>query len=153
MNIQVETGSVFSQGFPITLDEGPSNIYSGRVLIIIDALCYSATDFFVAGMQDNGLATILGTAPITGAGGANVWNHSTLAYLVQKSGGSDIEHMPFNLDIDIAMRRSTRIGKNKGLPVEGLGVRAEYVYHLTQNDVLGKNEDLINFASRLLSTL
>lgn len=153
LDMQYETGEIFTQGYSL----GPESTlprpitYRGPVVLIIDALCYSTTDFFTAGMQDNGLAAIIGVDPVTGAGGANVWNHRLLAQFVAQSGGSDIEPMPSNLDIDISMRRSIRVGPNEGLPVEGAGVFAEIPYQLTRRDILEQNQDLIDFATQVLA--
>lgn len=148
---QIETGEVFSQGFPLTTESGgPRGVYSGRVVIVVDALCYSTTDFFAAGMQDNNLATIVGLDPVTGAGGANVWNHSILTNFVQQSGGQDVLPLSSNIDIDISIRRSIRAGTNQGLPLEGLGVFASHIYQQTRQDVLGDNDGLITFAIDIL---
>jgi Peptidase family S41 len=151
--MQYETGEVFSQGFPLSQENiAPQKMYSGKVALIIDALCYSTTDFFVSGMQDNNLATtIIGVDPVTGAGGANVWSQETLSYFVSQAGGNDVVPMPSNIDINIAVRRSIRIGLNEGLPVEGLGIFANHLYQLTRRDTLGQNEDLINFAAEVLA--
>lgn len=151
LEIQNETGEAFTQGFPLT-EKGttPRGVYPGRVVLIIDALCYSTTDFFAAGMQDNGLATILGVDPVTGAGGANVWSHSVLNAFVAQTRARDLTPMPGNLDIDISMRRSTRVGPSAGVPLEGLGVFAEHAYALSRRDVLGDNRDLIAHAASLL---
>ena len=152
LDMQLETGEIFSQGFSLTTDEsGPRGVYLGPVVLIIDALCYSTTDFFSAGMQDNGLASIIGIDPVTGAGGANVWNHSTVAQFVSQTGGGDLFPLPGGYDIDVSMRRSIRVGLNEGLPVEGLGVFADVGYNPTKQDVLGSNDDLIEFAGRVLS--
>jgi hypothetical protein len=102
-------------------------------------------------MQDNGLATILGVDPVTGAGGANVWDHSTISLLVAEAGGDDISPMPVDFDINVAVRRSTRVGVHDGLPLEGLGVFADEHYMLTRDDVLGNNEGLLQFAANLLA--
>ncbi len=152
LNLQLETGDPFSQGYPLTtLASGPLGIYSGPIVLIIDALCYSATEFFTAGMQDNGLATIIGVDPVTGGGGANVWTLSTLSALVNQTGGTSLAANPGTYEIDIALRRSTRVGVNAGLPVEGLGIFADITYQLTRRDVLSKNEDLIEFAGQVLA--
>ncbi|MCC6590891.1 MAG: hypothetical protein IT168_29645 [Bryobacterales bacterium] len=154
LEMQLETGETFSQGFPLTVETSlPKGVYLGKVVAIIDALCYSTTDFLTAGLQDHGIATLIGTDPVTGAGGANVWNHGALQSMVAQAGGTDIVALPGGYDIDVSMRRSTRVGPNAGLPVEGLGVFADYGYNLTRRDVLGSNEDLIEFAGNLLSTL
>jgi C-terminal processing protease CtpA/Prc len=51
------------------------------VVLVVDALTYSAADIFAAGFQDNELGPILGTSATTRAGGANVW---TAAQLLQE---------------------------------------------------------------------
>lgn len=153
LDMQYETGEVFSQGYSLTPDgSGPRGVYRGPVVLIIDALCYSTTDFFAAGMQDNGLAAIIGVDPVSGAGGANVWSQTMLGQFAANTGITDFMAMPSNVDIDIAMRRSIRVGPNEGLPVEGLGVFADHVYQMTRNDVLGQNEDLIDFAGQILAS-
>jgi hypothetical protein len=81
----IETGAVFSQGIPITPEEACNNIgqrYYGPVILITDALCYSATDIFAAGFQDNRVGPILGINWNTGAGGANVWTHNLLRMIM-----------------------------------------------------------------------
>jgi C-terminal processing protease CtpA/Prc len=84
----VETSATFSQSFSIT-PEGRCNnigqIYNGPVILITDALCYSATDIFAAGFQDHKIGPILGTNGNTGAGGANVWTHALLKLLMGKT--------------------------------------------------------------------
>lgn len=148
--MQLETGEIFTQGFPVTTDIQISGVYLGPIVLIIDALCYSTTDFFAAGMQDHGLATIIGVDPVTGAGGANVWSHGTLSSLLVQGGGQALFSLPAGYDFDVAIRRSTRVGPNIGLPVEGLGVFADIGYNMTQRDVMSANEDLIEFAGRVL---
>jgi hypothetical protein len=73
----VLTGATYSAGFPMTSDErcnGIGQVYYGPVVLITDALSYSATDIFAAGFQDNGVGVVLGTSGNTGAGGANFWS-------------------------------------------------------------------------------
>ena len=70
----VLTGATYSAGFPLTLDplgNGIGQVYYGPVVLITDALSYSATDIFAAGFQDNEVGRVLGTGGNTGAGGAN----------------------------------------------------------------------------------
>jgi hypothetical protein len=153
LDMRYETGQMFSQGFPLydpTLSEGMIGIYPHPVVMIMDSLCYSTTDFVVAGFQDNRIGPVIGTDVVTGAGGANVWTHSQLQQLVGAT-GQTLCSLPGGFDINIALRRSTRIGFNEDIPVEGLGVFADHVYRMTQRDVLGKNEDLIRFAAHVLS--
>ena len=69
------TGSIYSGGYPIT-DRDEMNqvgqVYYGPVILVTDALCYSATDLFAASFQDHKIGDILGVDENTGAGGANV---------------------------------------------------------------------------------
>ena len=45
-----------------TLCNGIGQVYYGPVVLITDALSYSATDIFAAGFQDNEVGLVLGTA-------------------------------------------------------------------------------------------
>lgn len=50
----VETGAVQSLSFPITSRDSCNaigQVYHGPVVLVTDALCYSATDIFAAGFQ------------------------------------------------------------------------------------------------------
>ncbi|HEY8092248.1 MAG TPA: S41 family peptidase, partial [Acidimicrobiales bacterium] len=80
----VETGELFSQALPLD-DPAAANQrgqhYQGPVVLVTDALCYSATDIFAAGFQDNRVGPVLGASGNTGAGGANVWDHALLRQL------------------------------------------------------------------------
>lgn len=74
----IQTGSAYSLGFPLTPEADCNNLgrkYSGPVVLITDALCYSTTDIFAAGFQDHQIGKILGVNQNTGAGGATVWDH------------------------------------------------------------------------------
>jgi len=77
----LETGGVYSVGLPFDSEEDCNDIgqvYYGPVILITDALCYSTTDMFAAGFQDHNIGVVLGADGHTGAGGANVWEHSDL---------------------------------------------------------------------------
>lgn len=150
LEMQIETGEVFSQAFPLSVSgTGPGGIYKGPIVLVIDGLCYSTTDFLSAGFQDNSLGTIVGVDPVTGAGGANVWSLTTIAHLDRFIGGT-LEPLPAGVDVNLAVRRSLRVGNQWGVPVEGLGTFADHVYAPTQRDLLGHNEDLIEFCGKLL---
>ena len=71
VQMAIATGEIYSQGFPLT-KFGPQDVtyrYPGKKVLIIDALCYSTTDIFAAGFQDNKVGKILGTSGRTGRGG------------------------------------------------------------------------------------
>lgn len=76
----VQTGDAYSQALPL-LDEAstvignPPGRYDGPVVLIVDALCYSAADIFAASFRDHEVGEIIGVDSRTGAGGANVWSY------------------------------------------------------------------------------
>ena len=79
MELALQTGSPFSAGFPISDPKKCNEMgqrYFGPVVLITDALCYSTTDIFAAGFQDHEIGKVIGVHETTGAGGANVWEHS-----------------------------------------------------------------------------
>jgi hypothetical protein len=145
----VETGEPYSQPFPLTdpkaLTDGLSH-YSGPVVLVTDALCYSAADIFAAGFQDNGIGPILGTAARTGAGGANVWTHDLLRLWLPDK----LEQVPAGTSFRIAIRRATRINAQEGVPLEDLGVSADDTHQVTKRDLTRGNEDLLRAAAGLL---
>lgn len=148
----LQTGAVFSAGFPISDPEACNAIgqkYFGPVVLITDALCYSTTDIFAAGFQDHGIGTILGTDGNTGAGGANVWEHRYFVSDILPDSG--YEELPNGAGMRISVRRTLRVGRHAGAPVEDLGVIPHVRHFLTRNDVLNDNQDLIRKAASLLA--
>ncbi len=155
MEQSIEIGSVFSKGMPITPEVLCNNIgqlYTGPVILITDALCYSATDIFAAGFQDNNVGKILGVNENTGAGGANVWDHDLLLYLMGSS-GSPLEPLENRGGMRVSIRRLLRIKEHEGMPLEDLGVKPEFVHNMTRSDLLKNNEDLINHAASIISQM
>lgn len=156
----VETGATYSRGFPITPEEACNAVgqrYHGPVVLITDALCYSATDIFAAGFQDHEIGPILGTSGNTGAGGANVWTHHLLQLLTEDPvAGADrspFQPLPHNAGMRVAIRGMLRVGSRAGLPLEDLGVMPDRRHWMTKNDLLNGNEDLINEAAAILGGL
>ena len=148
----VETGATFSQSFPITPEEACNSIgqkYLGAVILITDALCYSATDIFAGGFQDHKIGPILGTNMNTGAGGANVWTHELLLYLM----GDSFKPLPNGAGMRVSIRRTLRIHGHEGMPLEDLGVVPDYKHDMTKDDVLKDNVDLINYAASILKKI
>jgi len=147
----VQTGSSYSQGFPITSDETIAAVterYSGPVVLIVDALCYSATDMFAAGFADHDIGDIVGTADNTGAGGANVWRHSDLLRLAPK--GLGLKELPGSVDMRVAVRRTTRVRSHEGEILEDLGIDITTRHYMTRADVFEHNCDLIETAAGVL---
>jgi hypothetical protein len=118
--------------------------------LIIDALCYSTTDIFAAGFQDHKIGVILGVDQTTGAGGANVWDYSSIAGLLDDPERFPAE-LPEQASFRFAARRVTRVGENSGVLLEDLGVKADEFHRLTRRDVLERNRDLIERAAKILS--
>ena len=138
------TAATFSRGFPITspIDaNGRGQHYHGPVVLVTDALSYSATDMFAAGFQDHGIGPVIGVGGATGAGGANVWSHGLLCALMQPDevddGPSPFAVLPHGADLRVAVRRTTRVGPQAGNVLEDLGVTPEVSYRMTRSDVLG----------------
>ncbi len=146
------TGAEYSRAFPITSVESCNAIgqrYYGPVVLITDALSYSATDVFAAGFQDHGIGPIIGVDGRTGGGGANTFAHEVLCSLLDGgdgSGESRLECLPRNLTMNVALRRALRVGEQAGMPLESFGVEPDHAYRMTCRDLLRGNEDLIAFA-------
>ena len=150
----VMTSATYSSGFPITSEEACNDIgqvYYGPVVLITDALSYSATDIFAAGFQDNGIGEILGTSGNTGAGGANVWPLEAFIIALEKKAGSPFASLPKGVRMQAAVRRSIRVGKQAGQPLEELGVTPDRRHYMTRNDLLKRNSELLRAAAGMLA--
>ena len=162
-SIDADTGRRFSDALPLAPDEGFAyarsifpetldfqQLYRRRVLLITDALSYSATDMFAAGFQDNGIGRILGTSNVTGGGGANVWLHSRLAgYLT----GPDSGVQPLGIKeptFAVAVRRARRTGTKRDVLIEDHGVTPDCVHQMTERDLTNDNQDLLERAASIL---
>jgi hypothetical protein len=149
----IETGEIHSQGFSILPVDEYNRLgqrYQGPVVLIVDPLCYSATDIFSAGFQDNAIGPILSAGGRTGAGGANVWDHNLLRQVLP---AGPFTALPKATSFRVAIRRIIRSGKNRGMPLEDLGVTPDVLHQMTNNDLLNSNVDLINRAGQMLAAL
>jgi hypothetical protein len=151
------TGAAFSGIHPISDPVACNAIgqrYYGPVLLVTNALCYSATDIFTAGFRDHHIGTILGTDADTGAGGANPFDHDLLHRMFSRAGrpvsGSPLKELPGGCAFHVAIRRTLRVGAQSGALLEDLGVVPEERHWMTRHDVLRSNTDLIESAARLL---
>ncbi|MFT4164903.1 MAG: S41 family peptidase [Microlunatus sp.] len=155
----IETGATFSAGFSITPQRGANEIgqtYHGPAVLVTDARCYSATDFFAAGWADHEIGPILGVDERTGAGGANVWTHQLLLQLLGDRAGepaSPYTKLPQGTNMRVAIRRGLRVGALAGTPVEDLGVTPTMQHALTRADILNGNVDLLNRAGEILAEM
>jgi Peptidase family S41 len=154
-----ETGAAFSAAQPITPEEGANAIgqhYTGPVVLVTDARCYSATDIFAAGFADHGIGPVLGVDANTGAGGANVWTHGLLKQLLELPSvdpQSPYRTLPRGANMRVSIRRTLRVGALAGTPVEDLGVVPDERHDMTRDDLVHDNRDLLDHAGRLLAAL
>jgi cytosine/adenosine deaminase-related metal-dependent hydrolase/C-terminal processing protease CtpA/Prc len=154
LDMSVTTGETYSRAFPITprkvANEGRGYVYPGRVVLVVDALCYSATDIFAAGFIDHMIGEVLGTSDNTGAGGANVWTHTILRTLAGPN--SDLGELPNGAEMRVAVRRVVRVGEASGQILEDIGISTDrfHRHYLTKRDIEESNEDLIAAALDLL---
>lgn len=149
-----DVGATFSEGFPITPDTVANSVgqrYHGPVVLITNARCYSATDFFAAGFADHRIGVIVGTDPNTGAGGANVWTHSLLKETLANDRSTPYRDLPGGADMRVAIRRGARVNANSGVQLEDLGVVPDRLHRLTRDDVLHGNADLLAKAGAVLA--
>ncbi len=162
----VTTGAQYSNAFTITEPATANTVrqrYHGPVVLVTDALCYSATDIFAAGFQDHGIGPVLGLDGNTGAGGANVWTHELFKLLLDSpppgdgSGGgapNPFVDLPAGAGFRASVRRTVRVGAQRGgTPVEDLGIVPDVPYRLSKADIVGANDDLMARAGALLAAL
>jgi C-terminal processing protease CtpA/Prc len=149
----MDTGATYSASFPFT-DPESCNVkgrlrYPGPVIIVTDGLTLSAAEFLAAGFQDHG-GKILGVDEVTGGAGANVRSHTELSEYFEEEAGSPFKPLPKKADIKVPIRRCQRVGPQSGHEIEDFGVKRDYSYRMTRNDLLNRNEDLINYAASIL---
>ena len=149
----VVTGATYSMGFPITSEKSCNDIgqvYFGPVVLITDALSYSTTDMFAAGFQDNQVGDILGASGNTGAGGANVWGFQDFIRNTSNNPHAGFQPLPRDTNLNIAIRRSIRVGEREGRPLEELGITPNHRYRMSKRDIMNHNKDLIAEGARIL---
>ena len=156
MDMRFEFGRVLSNGKYLTRPDQANDVgqvYHGPSVLITDALCYSAADIFAAGFQDHAIGPVIGVDTNTGAGGANRWMHHELVNRLRNLSPNPLEPLPEGTAMGVALRRSLRVGRQAGEPLEDVGVMPEIVRPLTATDLLEGNSDLIDFACENLAAL
>jgi hypothetical protein len=149
------SGSMLTPGRPLTNPDDANDTgqrYQGPVVLIIDALAYSATDIFAGGFQDHQIGKIIGVDENTGGGGANRWLHEELRVKLEHLPGVALKQLPGDAQIGLAIRRSSRVGASAGHPIEDLGVTRDVRYQLTRDDIMHDDRDLLQFACGQLAT-
>ncbi|WP_250002860.1 S41 family peptidase [Actinoplanes sp. M2I2] len=153
MEQSLESGAPYSAGIPFTEREWLEAVpqaYFGPVVLLTDARCYSATDIFAAGFQDNGIGPVLGTDGNTGAGGGNVWQLGDLIGALAGRSDGPFKPLPLGAGLSLVIRRVLRVGANAGTPLEDYGVVPDARHHTTRRDILHDDADLLTAAAGLL---
>lgn len=150
----VSTGEPYSEGFPLTPVEQANSVgrrYRGPVVLLCDALSYSATDLFITGFKDHHLGQVIGVDARTGAGGSSAYWHQRLVLDHAHEPDSPLKPLPGGAAMHVALLRSTRVGAKRGFPVEGRGAELDLRYRYTRDDVLHDDVDLLRRAGQLLA--
>jgi hypothetical protein len=146
----VTSADVVTAGRALTAADAANDrqqCYQGPVTLLIDASSYSATDIFAAGFQDHGIGKVIGVDENTGGGGANRWLHEQLREKLEKVAPSvPLKKLPGEAQMGLAIRRSSRVGRNAGSFLEDEGVKRDVPYAITRNDILNHDRDLLRFA-------
>jgi hypothetical protein len=148
----IGTGEPYSQPLPLTDPAWCNDIgqlYGGPVVCVVDPNTYSAGDLFAAGFVDNEIGPLVSVGEATGAGGANVWTHHDVREALAET-DFELSELPRDVGYTIAIRRAVRSVAADGVPIEDLGIAGVH-YAMTNADLVGSNEDLVNFCGELLS--
>jgi C-terminal processing protease CtpA/Prc len=146
----------YSDSFEYTAKEQSNDagrIYPGPVIVVTNALTYSAAEMFAAGFQDHG-GMILGVDETTGGGGAGVREDFRLRnYFIHAGKDSPFAELPGQTAFKVAFRRAARVGLGAGKEIEDAGVSRNHSYAMTRNDLLNHNADMKKEVARLLAQM
>jgi len=147
-------GEPLTPGQPLTTSPNAiGQIYQGPVVLLVDALTYSAADIFAGGFSDNRIGKVISPDASTGGGGASVWPHSDIVACLP-AGALKLQSLPHGTDMSLAMMRSSRVGSMLGQPIEDVGVRPDIVYPRSLRDLLaGDSGDLLRHACATLAEM
>ncbi len=125
-------------------------VYNGPVAVLANSNSYSASDYFSCQMQDSGAGFVFGEEPRTGAGGANVFEHSLYAQFAP----TVFSPLPATHRARVSVGQAIRQGINEGEFIEDFGCSADLLVSPSLSDLLdgGENQILrITSALRYLS--
>jgi hypothetical protein len=148
----LELGEEFSQHLPVSDPEACNErrrVYSGPVIVVVDANTFSCGDLFAGGIVDHGIGKVVSVGEATGAGGANVWTSDDIQYAYHAA-GRGLPPIPRGISFSISVRRMIRSGRSAGLAVEDVGVAGDDRHEMTSNDLMNGNVDLAEFCTGLL---
>lgn len=151
----LQTGAIYTPGLRQPVDGLARHIhgthgqrYSGPVVLLTDALSYSATDMFVALFRDSGRGEIVCTDENIGAGGATVSTEGELLQLAQaalEGDGSVRPRVGYGLPpknagfLFSAQRVGRLVAPGEVAPIEEFGLAAGEMrrYRPQRGDVIG----------------
>lgn len=148
-------GSPTIQPMPITTTSEANSlgqIWFRPVIILTDAACFSACDLFAAGMQDNGAGVIIGVHKTTGAGGANVMEHSVFRQIMEGE-NNPFKALPHSQNMRVSWRQTVRSAKNQGQLIEDLGIRSDVIVPVRKSDIETESKDLMEAIHQIIHTL
>lgn len=114
-------------------------VYNGPVAVLANSNSYSASDYFSCHMQDSGIGFVFGEEPRTGAGGANVFEHSLLAQFVP----TVFTPLPNTHRARVSFGQGVRSGLNEGSFIEDFGCEADLLVSPRLSDLLDGGENQI----------
>jgi len=121
-------------------------VYNGPVAVLANSNSYSASDYFSCHMQDSGIGFVFGEEPRTGAGGANVFEHSLLAQF----GPTVFSPLPGTHRARVSFGQAVRSGLNEGNFIEDFGCKADLLVSPRLSDLLdGGESQIIKITSAL----
>jgi len=121
-------------------------VYNGPVAVLANSNSYSASDYFSCHMQDSGAGFVFGEEPRTGAGGANVFEHSLLAQFVP----TVFTPLPATHRARVSFGQAVRTGLNEGEFIEDFGCQSDLLVSPRLSDLLdGGESQIIRITSAL----
>ena len=114
-------------------------VYNGPVAVLANSNSYSASDYFSCQMQDSGSGFVFGEEPRTGAGGANVFEHSLLAQFAP----TVFSPLPGTHRARVSFGQGVRTGLNEGSFIEDFGCEADLLVSPRLSDLLDGGETQI----------
>ena len=114
-------------------------VYNGPVAVLANSNSYSASDYFSCQMQDSGAGFVFGEEPRTGAGGANVFEHSVFAQFAP----TVFTPMPGTHRARVSQGQAVRSGLNEGRFIEDFGCEADLLVSPRLSDLLDGGEDQV----------
>ena len=81
-----------------------------------------------------------------------MWYYEDLINALGKRAKTQFKPLPRDTELQLAMRRSVRVGSREGRPLEELGITPDHRHYMTRRDLINRNVDLVRKAARILET-